>query len=189
MKIKLFILISTLVFAGCSLKNGSIQNIPTSFSNITKELSLNMCENINENSNIYITDFVNQVNLKNKSQLGFLLSSELKVNILNKDCQNNISVKTLDLAKSLTIGKRGSHILTRNFKNLKEKNLEEDKKIIIGTYMITNNQLIVFVKLVDFKTSNTIASSSISTPLTNEIKQLEGIETNSYPHIYKPLHL
>ena len=189
MKIALFTLIAAFTFTSCSTKNNINSNTSTNFSNLTEELSVNICEVIPTNSTVYITDFVNQSNLKNISQLGFLLANELKVNILNEDCKENISVRTLDLAKSLTIGKRGSHILTRNFKDLKNTDLEDDKKVIVGTYMITHNQLILFTKLIDLKTSNTIASTSTSTILTKEIKQLEGIDINNHPDIYKPLHL
>ncbi|MCK5293882.1 MAG: hypothetical protein KAJ49_04470, partial [Arcobacteraceae bacterium] len=127
--------------------------------------------------------------LQNISQLGFLLSNELKVNILKKSCSSNLSIKNLQLSKSLQIGKQGTRILTRNLKNLKTKNLKDDRQILVGTYMITKKQLILFLKLINLKDGNTIATSSIATIMTDEIKELDGINTNTDPIIYKPFHL
>jgi hypothetical protein len=193
MKIFINIFIVGLIFTGCSVLQKPIDPLAssTNFSSLSKKLSRDICYKIQDNSTLYITDFVNESNLKNRSQLGFLLSSELKVNILKKSCGQNIAIKNLQLSKSLQIGKYGSKILTRDIKNLKIKNLKDNRDILIGTYMMTKNQLILFLKLVNLKTGNTIATSRISTKITNEIKELEGINTNEKANltIYQPFHL
>jgi hypothetical protein len=195
MKNVFLIFFITFTFNACSYTsffNPINANSSTKFSDLTEHLSENTCDNLNTNSTLYITDFVNESNLKNISQLGFLLSNELKVNILSDNCDKHISLKTLELAKSLSIGKQGSRIFTRNLKNLKNTNLDDNKQILVGTYIITKKQLILFTKLINLKDGNTISSSSISTLLTSEIKELDGIDStfdSSEPIIYRNLHL
>ena len=191
MRISLSIFIISLLFNGCTILNTpkDTSNLTTKFSFLSKRLSSNICPKIKNNSTLYVTDFVNESNLQNISQLGFLLSNELKVNILKNNCTNKVSIKNLQLSKSLQIGKQGTRILTRNLKNLKTKNLKDDRQILVGTYMITKKQLILFLKLINLKDGNTIATSSIATIMTDEIKELDGINTNTDPIIYKPFHL
>ena len=186
----LSIAITILLFSGCTvLSKPNNINAKTNFSVVSKKLSRDICKKINNNSILYVTDFVNESNLQNISQLGFLLSNELKVNILKYGCTSKVSIQNLQLSKSLYIGNQGTRILTRDLKNLKVKNLKDDRQILVGSYMLTKNQLILFLKLINLKDGNTISTSSISTSITNEIKELEGIDTNTDPIVYKPFHL
>ena len=183
-----------LLLSGCSFTSFEKENeanSTTNFAYITKQLaSHNICSKINNNTVLYLTDFVNETNLDNRSELGFLLSNQLKVNILKNDCAKNVSIKTFNLGQNLKIGQNGSKILTRDLKNLKTQSLEDDKQIAIGTYAITSNQLILFLKLVDLEESNTIASSSTTTKVTNEILELEGLDMEQeQPYIQTPFHL
>lgn len=192
MKKILFITILIFIFSGCTILNTQTNKVNkmTNFSKLSKNLTRNICSDISKNSTLYVTDFVNESNLKNISQLGFLLSNETKVNILKNSCTTNVNIKNFQLSKSLQIGKQGARILTRDLKNLKIKNLQDDKQILIGTYMLTSKQLILFLKLVDLKDGQTISTSSISTNITNEIKELEGIRTTpEETPIYQPFHL
>lgn len=189
---KNILLISSFIFlfSGCiPISNTPQQDRKTNFSNLSKKLALRVCKSIKPYSTVYITDFVNESNLKNISQLGFLLSNELKVNILKESCTTKVNLKNLQLAKTLKIGNHGARILTRDFSKIKVKNIADNNQILVGTYILTNNQFILFLKLINIKDSSTIASSSVSTPITNEIKELEGIETHTEPYIYTPFHL
>ena len=193
---KNIVLISLIIilFSGCGVikifKKKGDHTKATNFNTLTKKLTTySFCSKIKENNTLYITDFVNESNLENRSQLGFLLSNHLKVNILKDGCTKNVTIKTFNLANNLKIGKNGSKILSRELKELKVQNLEDDKQIIVGTYIITKKQLILFIKLIDLKSGNTVASESKATYITNEIKELEGINTNNDPIIYTPFHL
>lgn len=161
------------------------------FDTLTKNLATeNICENLKENSTLYVTDFVHQKDYTNHSQLGFILSNALKVNLLDPSCSKNVSIKTLNLKKYLSVSQNGTKILTNKLDEMKVTQLEDDKQIAIGTYTITSNQLILFLKLVELKDSNTIATSSTTTQITNEILEIEGIDPKQEEiYIQKPFHL
>ncbi|MBI3874331.1 MAG: hypothetical protein HY307_04950 [Arcobacter sp.] len=156
----------------------------------TNLLPTTFCNKITPNSTLYVTDFVNESNLDNQSELGFLLSNELKVNLLKNNCSKNVMIKTFDLAQNLKMGRNGAKILTRELSKLKTQSIEDDKQIVIGSYSLTNKKIILFVKLVNLKDGNTIASNSSSDELTDEIKELEGIkDLDNSQSIKKPFHL
>lgn len=190
----LSILLITIFFSGCIFQ-GSLPQIKnedsTDFRFLTTQLVSNsFCSKINQNSTLYVTDFVNESNLENKSELGFLLSNELKVAILRSGCTKNVAIKTFNLAQNLKIGQNGAKILTRDLNQLKTQTIEDDKQIAIGSYSITNKKLILFVKLVNLKDGNTIATNSSQTEITTEIRELEGFkEIRETPEIKAPFHL
>jgi len=180
-----------IVFAGCVSDSSNISKPKiTNFNQLTQQLSEPLCSKIKDNSLLYMTDFVNEKNLQNRSQLGFLLSNELKVNILKPNCTNGVSFKSFQLATNLFSNEKGTHILTRDLKYIKAKTLQEDKKIIVGTYMFTPEQLILFLKYIDLESGNILFTTSTSTAVTDEIKNLEGINTKpEEPYIRMPFHL
>lgn len=183
------------LFGGCvsnSLdKSNSFHEVTTDFKFITSKLTTSdFCNKITNNTTLYVTDFVNESNLDNKSQLGFLLSNELKVNLLKSSCTKNVAIKTFNLGNNLKIGENGTKILTRDLKQLKVQNIEDDKQIAVGTYIITNKQFILFLKLINLKDGDTIVSSTSSSALTSEIQELEGVKNvDNTPYIRKPFHL
>jgi hypothetical protein len=165
------------------------------FVSIAKDLIKPICRKINTGTTLYISDFVNESNLKNRSQLGFLFSNQIKVNILKPYCSKNITIQDLQLAKTFKISKNGSRILSRNIKELKNTVLLDDKQILVGSYIISNKQIIIFLKLITLKHGTIIASSTTSRLITDEIKALEGLQTKEdlktkkNLNIYKPMHL
>lgn len=195
MIIKIFSFFLFFFFSGCSV--GSLNNVSSTSESVTdfkfltsKLVSSAFCEKINSNTSLYVTDFVNESNLDNKSELGFLLSNELKVNILKSNCTKNVAIKTFNLGSNLKIGQNGAKILTRDLQQLKIQNIEDDKQIVVGSYVITNKQLILFLKLINLQNGDTIISSTSSSLLTSEIKDLEGMENvDNTPYIRKPFHL
>jgi hypothetical protein len=170
-------------------------NASIDFLDITYELTTPLCEKINEDTVLYISDYVNEKHLKNKSQFGFLLANQTKVNILNPSCTQTIKIQDLQLSKSLKIGKNGSRILTRDINDIKNTQLNDDKQILIGSYLFTNSQVIFFLKLVDLSDGNIIATTSTTRILNDEFKALEGIQTSyelkklQEEDIYTPMHL
>ena len=66
-------------------------------------------------------------------------------------------------------------------------NISNNSKVIAGTYAITSQKLILFVKVIDTESGNILYSQSTSTPISNEILELEG--TNTISQIYTPLVL
>ena len=200
LKIKYITLFSIIILllTSCTKQLNSYfskNNKNTDFYNIALELSKPMCKMIQRDTTVYITDYVNESNLKNKSQLGFLLSNQTKVNILDSSCTKNVKIQDLQLAKTLKINTSGSRILTRDINDMKNVNIKDDKQILIGSYILTQNQMIVFLKLVNLNNGDIIASSSVSREIDDEIKSLEGLITNKQIRqndevkIYSPMHL
>ncbi len=119
---------------------------------------------------VLVSDFVNLNNLKNKSNLGFLLSDHLKNELLN----NNIIVQQVELGKDFQYGKHGFNLLTRNQNDINKKYIDSTYAFV-GTYTLTTQNLIVFLKVIDIKTGNILSSATAKTSMDEEIENLEGL--------------
>ncbi len=161
----------------------------TNFFALTHYLIEPICQKIESNKILYVTDFVNESNFSNKSQLGFLLSNNLKVNVLDNYCKKDIEIKSFELAENLKIGGDGSKILSRKLMELRIKNLDDCNQILVGTYIFTKKQVIFYLKLINLESGNIVSSNYIATPLTFELEELEGMHNSAKPFIFKPLHL
>lgn len=117
---------------------------------------------------VLVSDFVNLDKLKNRSQLGFLLSDHLKDSLLNKD----IIVREVELGKDFQYGKHGFNLLTRKHDEINKKFVDV-KLAFVGTYTITTRSFIVFLKLIDISNGNILSSSNLKTPIDEEILELE----------------
>jgi hypothetical protein len=162
------------------------------FTKLSNKLAIDTCPYLNSynNQEIYILDYVNISTLNNKSQLGFILASNLKVAILS-NCSKTLNIKELSIAKNIKIGKHGSKLLSRDIKNLKLQTISANAKAIIGTYAITSQKLIIYIKVIDLKNNTLVYSKTTSINISKEILELEGINGNlNYPsNIYTPLVL
>ena len=124
---------------------------------------------------VLVSDFVNLDKLKNRSKLGFLLSEHLKDSLSNR----MIIVREVELAESFQYGKRGLNVLTRNQRDLNSKEISS-KYAIVGTYSITTESLIVFVKLIDISNGNILSSASAGTLIDEEILELERVPRTAF---------
>ncbi|QOG12483.1 FlgO family outer membrane protein [Arcobacter sp. FWKO B] len=189
----------SLFLSGCGvITNNSIalKSNTTNFANLSSRLVHGICTKKDmghdEDKDFYIVDFVNIDNLENNSKLGFILSSQIKSDMLST-C-SNVRIKELELGKNIRLGRSGSKILTRELDEVKSRVVDENSNIIIGTYAITIDKLILFTKVVDLTTGEIKASSTVSTPITQEILDLEGYTQKSHTkqqssNIYRPLVL
>jgi len=123
---------------------------------------------ISLNEVVLASDFVNLDKLKNRSELGFLLSDHLKDSLLSK----NIIVREIELGKDFQYGNRGFNLLTRKQEEINKKFVDV-KFAFVGTYTITTKSFIVFLKLIDITNGNILSSSSSKTPIDDEILELE----------------
>lgn len=168
---KLFIIVfSIFVFVGCYQKNEIPQS--TNFDELSFNISNNLLKSlkvqISNNEPLLIADFVNTKTLKNKSELGFLLSNSLKHSITKR---TNFLVKEIEISNELVFGQDGLNALSRDFKNgAKDYN---GRFVLIGTYSITASSLVVFTKIVDFNTGDIVASSTQNIPLSKDILKME----------------
>jgi len=134
-----------------------------------------------------ITDFVNIETLQNKSRLGFVLSNELRSSMSKKF--PNIKIRTLTLSQDISIGKDGVNVLSRTLTQLKNQKIKGIRYILVGTYTLTDKKMLVFLRLVDYFTGDTLATVSQSTVLTKEIDKLDNHRDKKYPKIRRPFVL
>ncbi len=189
----------TFLFTGCSIMNSSqdafkfkyLQSTSiTDFHLFTKEvlddLSTTILEIKSKRKNIsplYVTDFVNLKELKNKSQLGFILSDALKTNITQ---DLNWPIYQIEFSKYLKIGSSGTSLMSREVDELKYTNIDDDTYALVGTYSLTQRQLILSVKLVNLNNGVIIKSATKSMDLTDEIIRLEQKEER-VQQVYQPI--
>ena len=117
-----------------------------------------------QNEVVLVTDFVNAQNLENNTQLGFLLSSTLKDNLTSK---YDLSFREIELSKNFRFSSQGLKLLTRKQKDV-DSNIYMENYAIVGTYSITSQQLIIFIKVIDIYTGHVIASASNRTGTSHE---------------------
>lgn len=134
------------------------------------------------NETVLVSDFVNLDKLKNRSKLGFLLSEHLKNSLSNR----NVIVRAVELGEAFQIGEHGFNLLTRKQQDINKKFVDVNLAFV-GTYTITTKSLIVFIKLIDIRTGNILSSANGSTPIDEEILELERVRRT--PYVVTPLVL
>lgn len=196
--------IAVFILSGCMIKksnDGDSYKLTyihstgvTNFHALTQNLLKDLCSTILDIKKhkrriepLYITDFVNIKDLDNKSQLGFLLSDELKTNV-TQDC--NWPINQVEFTKYLKVGENGTKILSRDVTEIKNRNLNRNTYILVGTYSITQRQLILYLKLINLKDGVILKASTKRVTLSDEIIDLEG-KSNSFDQnsVYQPLVL
>lgn len=193
-----FILIFTFLLNGCginsyedSFKFRYLHSTSiTNFSDLTEELVDRLAEDIlsvKSYAPLYITDFVNLKELENHSELGFMLSDELKTHVTQKF---NIPIHEIEYAKNLKIGSNGTKLLSRRVNDIKNTKLNSNTYGLVGTYAFTQRQLILYLKLINLKNGVIIKSSTQRTTLTDEIIHFELNPMRDRPNnIYQPMVL
>ena len=166
-----------LFFTSCSYKNPLMgtNNFYYLASKLTDESASKIKKNLSPQDVVLVSDFVNLDKLKNKSQLGFLLSSMLKDSLVSQ----NIIVREIELGKEFEYGQSGFNLLTRNKDKIAADKITKEKYAVVGTYSITNRSLNIFIKLIDIRNGNILSSSYERTDIDDEILSLEGSQGSS----------
>jgi TolB-like protein len=139
---------------------------------------------------IYVTDFVNLEELENHSELGFLLSDELKT-----QASQHVGIYAVEYAKHMKIGANGTKLFTRDLNEIKNVKIDQNSYALVGTYAFTQRQLILYTKLIRLKDGVIIRSSTKATSLTDEIIHLEQkvkppVKKDPNPNgVYQPMVL
>ena len=192
----------TFLFTGCSLINSTNESFKfkyfqstgmTNFNILTHNLLKDLSDTIltikskkRNISPLYVTDFVNVKNLDNKSQLGFILSDELKTNITQ---DLNWPIYQIEFSKYLKVGESGTKLLSREISDLKYKSMDDNTYALVGTYAITQRQLLIYLKLINLKNGVILKSATKRLTLTDEIINLEKKTEEIQPQIYQPMVL
>jgi len=174
-----------------SFKNIQLTN-STNFEWVTYNLLSPICEDIKAKTKgimpIYVVDFVNLDSLQNQSELGFILSDNIKSQVTQK-C--NTPIYSLEYAKYLKMGQNGSRILTRDLNEMAATKMNKNTYALVGSYVITQRQLITYLKLIDLKSGLILKSATDRSTLTEEVIKLESTNrmNKNGNHVRKPFSL
>lgn len=163
-----------LFLSSCTHKN--LINGTNDFHSLVSELVDDSAKKIKKHTMlddiVLVSDFVNLDKLKNRSELGFLLSDILKDRLVSL----NILVREVEFGKEFELGESGFNLLTRDQSKIVSKRVKEERYAVVGTYSITSRSLNLFIKLIDIRTGHILASSYERTGIDEEILQLEGTD-------------
>ncbi len=176
MKFIIFFLFLSFFFTSCVYKNpiNGSNNLHSLVAKLVDESANKIKKNVSADEVVLVSDFVNLDKLKNKSQLGFLLSSMLKDNLVSQ----NIVVREIELGKEFEFGGSGFNLLTRNKDNMATSKITKERYAVVGTYSLTSKSLNLFIKLIDIRNGNILSSSYERTDIDSEILDLEGEKQN-----------
>ncbi|MBD3840447.1 MAG: hypothetical protein IE909_00935 [Campylobacterales bacterium] len=193
------IFIATFFLSGCALINEYEDSFKlkyihstskTDFSDLTYDLLEQLCPTLKEYNRkkpIYVVDFVNLEQLENHSELGFMLSDELKTHVTQM-CDT--PVHAIEYSKFLKLGANGTKLLSRDLDEIKNKQIKSDAYALVGTYAFTQRQLILYLKLIRLEDGMIVRSATEPTTLTDEIIHLEKKPRQSINKvIYSPFVL
>ena len=191
-----FILTLASLFTGCIQSNADSYKLKywrststTNFSSLTKSLLHKLCPTIKKlptTDPITVIDFTNIQDLENHSELGFLLSEEIKTHTTQK-C--NRTVNQIEFMRYLKVGANGTKLFSRDFNDIKNEKIGDTGYALVGTYAFTQRQLILYLKLLDLSNGVIIKSSTVKTELTDEIIHLEQKPKQEKTNIYRPMVL
>lgn len=162
----------TIFLSSCAHKNpiNGSNNFHSLVSKLVDDSAQKIKRNLHPRDIVLVSDFVNIDRLKNRSQLGFLLSSMLKDKLVSLD----IIVREIELGKDFELGKTGLNMLTREKDKIVSNKIVNSRYAVVGTYSITSRSLNVFIKLIDINNGNILSSSYVRTDIDDEILGLEG---------------
>jgi len=192
----IILLIFIILFSGCSLiqendESYKFKYLQSSFTVDFTELAEDLVDGLSSKLNkldkrnpIYVIDFVNLKNLATQSELGLLLSEEVKTIVTQK---LDLPIISIEYMKYLKLGDSGSKFLTRDLKEVNNKKVNKNTYALVGTYTFTKRQVILYLKLIDLTNGVILKSSTRAKNLTDEIIQFELIHPEKQPIIYKPI--
>lgn len=203
MRFLLPVVLIIVFFSGCTkpVLVSNMSNVPdhkTNFRQISMDLLKDIIPVLNalkatklQDKSLYVTDFVNLDSLENRSRFGFLLSEEIKALVTT---QTSNTVHEIEFAKYLKLGSDGTKILSRDLDELMNQSMQPDTYALVGTYVLTQRQVILYLKVINLQTGVIIKSASKSLSMTREIMDLNnsymGTASNSNLNsVYQPLTL
>ncbi|MDC0932749.1 FlgO family outer membrane protein [Arcobacteraceae bacterium] len=190
-KIKLLSLIAVMIlFTACSIPtlryNHELQNTDYDkiISNLLQKASYQIFPNMRMDEILIVPNFAETTTLKSNTRLSFILSDTLKNKLVSK---YSYTVREIELSKNFRFGDEGFKVLTRNSKNI-NNTVINSRYAVVGTYTITKNQLLLFLKFINIRDGLILASSTYSANLTQEIVDSNEVVVNK-PLIYQPMTL
>lgn len=117
---------------------------------------------------LIVTDFVDLTLLQNYSKLGYIFSNSIKNSLITK---HGAKVVEAEVSKYFEISGNGLRILSRDTKRLRADKFSLSRAVV-GTYTYTDEEIVLFVKLIDLKTGIIEGSYAKKLPMTCEMMYL-----------------
>ncbi|MEA3314996.1 MAG: FlgO family outer membrane protein [Campylobacterota bacterium] len=188
----------SILFFGCSLPKSKyyMELSATNYDEIISEL-LKKSENqffphMKKNEILLVSNIAETVTLRSNTKLSFILTDNLKNQLVSK---YSYIVREIETANQFRFGGEGFKVLTRDINKI-DAITHNARYAVVGLYTITENQLLLSVKLISIKNGNILAASTYRTDLTQEILKANKIivEKNKKPiipnnSIYEPIVL
>jgi len=183
------LILIVILFTSCSipslrykaeLKNTNYDEI---ISHLLQKASYQIFPNMKMNEILLVPNFAETTTLKSNTRLSFILSDTLKNKLVS---QYSYTVREIALSKNFRFGNEGFKILTRNSQNI-NNTVINSRYAVVGTYTVTKNQLLLFLKFINIRSGLILASSSYATDLTQEIAEDNQIDEK--PLVFQPMRL
>ena len=184
------IAIIMMLFTACSiptlrynaeLKNTNYDEI---ISNLLEKASYQIFPNMKMDEVLIVPNFAETTTLKSNTRLSFILSDTLKNRLVSK---YSYTVREIELSRNFRFGEEGFKVLTRNSKNI-NNTVINSRYAVVGTYTVTKNQLLLFLKFINIRNGLILASSSYSADLTQEITDANKAIVKK-PLVFQPMTL
>jgi len=198
--LKNIIFVATLfIFTACSIPQytNQFKFQTTNYDEIVLELldkaSNQIFPHIKKDEVLLVSNFAESTTLKSDTKLSFVLSDMLKDKLVS---EYSFTIREIELSKKFKFGSEGFKVLTRDAKNINNSVIQA-RYAVVGTYTFTQNQILLFLKLINIRDGHVLASSTYSTNLTKEMIKLNNISINNNgkvedsnePDIYQPMVL
>lgn len=121
-----------------------------------------------EPKNFIVTDFVDLTSLQNYSKLGYIFSNSIKNSLIKK---HGSRVVEAEVSKYFEISGNGLRVLSRDLDRLRADAFDL-KRAVVGTYTYTDEEIIIFVKLIDLETGIIEGSYAKTLPMNCEMMYL-----------------
>jgi len=117
---------------------------------------------------VLVTDFVDLTSLNNFSRLGYVFSNSIKNALIH---QYNVNVIEAEVSKYFKISGNGLKILSRDVNNIRTQTFDV-KRVVVGTYTYTDEEIVFFVKLINLKSGIIEGSFAKKLPMNCEMMYL-----------------
>jgi len=191
---KISLIAITLLFTACSIPrsisipemryNAEIKNTnyDAIISILLQKASYQIFPNMTMNEILIVPNFAETTTLRSNTRLSFILSDTLKNKLVS---QYSYTVREIELSRNFRFGEEGFKVLTRDSKNINNSVIKA-RYAVVGTYTLTKNQLLLFLRFINIRDGLILASSTYSTNLTQEIKDSNQIVESV---IFQPMTL
>jgi len=188
----------SILFLGCSVPKSkyymefSVTNYDEIISDLLKKSENQFFPHMKKNEILLVSNFAETVTLRSNTKLSFILTDTLKNQLVSK---YSYIVREIETANQFKFGGEGFKVLTRDINKI-DANTNKARYAVVGLYTITENQLLLSVKLISIVNGNILAASTYRTDLTQEILKAYRViieksdrTTTSSPDIYAPIVL